>query len=221
MAPREDAYGEKRYARTTRARRVSRWSSATTGLSAHLVIRNSTSLGLMNGTHASAQGWIELRAAFSTWVVARVDTRSISANRATRSSGSIPHQERLAVSRDRGVDACECDVADVCELETVTFDTVVVVGNNFGLVGTRATAPRILGELAAVTSNEACLLVESRDVYASKDPDHLAYHELNRLRGRLPGALRIRVRFKRHMSPWFDYLMVSLEEMRDVVDPTP
>lgn len=101
------------------------------------------------------------------------------------------------------------------------FDTVVMGGNNFGLVGTRATAPRILGSLADMTSDEACLLAETRDMHASEDPNHLAYHELNRERGRLPGALRIRVRFKQHMMPWLDYLMVSPEEMHDVVEPTP
>ena len=94
-------------------------------------------------------------------------------------------------------------------------------GNNFGLVGTRATAPRILGGLATVTSDEARVLAETRDIHASEDPDHLGYHELNRQRGRLPDALRIRVRFKRHTSPWFDYLMVSPEETRDVVEPYP
>ena len=31
---------------------------------------------------------------FSTWVAAQVDMRSISKSRATRSSGSTPHQER-------------------------------------------------------------------------------------------------------------------------------
>jgi SAM-dependent methyltransferase len=127
----------------------------------------------------------------------------------------------VAVSRDRGVDARECDVADVRELEAGTFDTVVMGGNNFGLVGTRATAPGILGGLAAVTSDEACLLAETRDVHATEDPDHLAYYELNGERGRLPGALRIRVRFDRHATPWFDYLMVSPAEMHDVVEPTP
>ena len=94
-------------------------------------------------------------------------------------------------------------------------------GNNFGLVGTRATAPRILGGLTEVTSDEAPLLAETRDVHASEDPDHLAYHELNRERGQLPGALRICVRFKRHISLWFDYLMVSPEKVSGVIDPTP
>lgn len=127
----------------------------------------------------------------------------------------------VEVSRDRGVDARVCDVADVRDLDEKPFDTVFMGGNNFGLVGTRATAPRILGGLAAVTANDGRIVAETRDVHASDDPDHLAYHELNRERGRLPGALRIRVRQGLRATPWFDYLMVSPAEMREVVEPTP
>lgn len=127
----------------------------------------------------------------------------------------------VEVSRDRGVDARECDVADVRDLDEEPFATVFMGGNNFGLVGTRATAPRILGGLAAVTADDAQILAQTRDVHATTDPDHLAYHEFNRERGRLPGALRIRVRHGMRATPWFDYLMVSPAEMREVVEPTP
>lgn len=126
----------------------------------------------------------------------------------------------VEVARERGVDARECDVADVRDLDAGTFDTVVMGGNNFGLVGTRATAPRILGGLAAATTDDARILAETRDVHATDDPDHLAYHEFNRERRRLPGALRIRVRYRRHATPWFDYLMVSPDEIREVLEPT-
>ena len=61
----------------------------------------------------------------------------------------------VEVSRDRGVDARPLDVAEVRELDAEPFETVVMFGNNFGLVGTRATAPRVLGGLAAVTTDDA------------------------------------------------------------------
>jgi SAM-dependent methyltransferase len=125
----------------------------------------------------------------------------------------------VEVSRDRGADARALDVADVRDLDD-EFDTVVMFGNNFGLVGTRATAPEILGGLAAVTTDDARLLAETRDPYVTDDPNHTAYHELNRERGRLGGALRIRTRYERRASPWFDYLMVAPDEMRELLEPT-
>ena len=112
----------------------------------------------------------------------------------------------VEVSRDRGVDARPLDVAEVRELDAEPFETVVMFGNNFGLVGTRATAPRVLGGLAAVTTD---------------DPNHTTYHDLNRERGRLGGALRIRTRYERRATSWFDYLLVAPEELREVVAPTP
>lgn len=72
-----------------------------------------------------------------------------------------------------------------------------------------------------MASDDAVLLAESRDPRETDDEDHLAYHEFNRERGRLPGALRIRVRYGRHATPWFDYLLASPDEMRELVGDTP
>lgn len=126
----------------------------------------------------------------------------------------------LAVCRERGVERVErCDVADADSLDGA-FDTVLMLGNNFGLVGSRDRAPTVLGALDAVTASDAIILAESMDPRDTDDEFHLAYHERNRERGRLPGRVRIRVRYKRHATDWFDYLHVSPEEMREVVEPT-
>lgn len=126
----------------------------------------------------------------------------------------------IAVCRDRGVaDARELGIETVDELDEA-FDTVLMLGNNFGLVGTRDTAPERLDALASITTPDATVLAESRDPYATDDPDHLAYHALNEERGRLGGALRIRVRYKRYATDWFDYLLASQGEMDAVVSGT-
>ncbi|MCU4716478.1 class I SAM-dependent methyltransferase [Halapricum hydrolyticum] len=128
----------------------------------------------------------------------------------------------VEVSRDRGVeDVRECDVAEVVdEFEPDAFETVLMLGNNFGLVGTAETAPDVLGGLATVTSDEARILAESHDVYENADDYHRVYHEYNRDRGRLPGALRIKTRYKTHATDWFDYLLVAPEEMDSVLADT-
>ena len=56
--------------------------------------------------------------------------------------------------------------------------------------------------------------------YSLDDEVHLAYHERNRRRGRMSGQVRVRVRYKRHKTPWFDYLLVSEEEMARLLDGT-
>ncbi|MBN1270256.1 MAG: methyltransferase domain-containing protein [Kiritimatiellae bacterium] len=101
-----------------------------------------------------------------------------------------------------------------------TFDTIVMFGNNFGLFGGFRQARRLLKRLHAMTTDDAALLVESTDPYDTTRPCHLAYHRLNRRRGRMPGQLRIRVRYETWATPWFDYLLVSRDEMKEILQGT-
>lgn len=96
------------------------------------------------------------------------------------------------------------------------FDTVIMLGNNFGLLRSREAGPRLLRRLGRITGSKARILAGSLDVYRTEDPVHLAYHQHNRARGRMAGQLRIRIRHLQYATPWFDYLMVSPEEMADL-----
>lgn len=127
----------------------------------------------------------------------------------------------IDVCRERGVERAEVlDVGDVSALDE-PFDTVLMFGNNFGLVGTADCATKVLSHLAEVTNPDAQILGESMDPTATDEPAHLAYHELNRQRDRLPGALRIRIRFQQYATDWFDYLLADPDEMADIVTETP
>ncbi|WEL20768.1 class I SAM-dependent methyltransferase [Halorhabdus sp. BNX81] len=128
----------------------------------------------------------------------------------------------VEVSRDRGLDTVEqCDVIDVADVfVSDAFETVLMLGANFGLVGTAETAPDILDGLATVTTEDGRILAQSRDPHDTDDPHHREYHAFNRDRGRFPGALRMRTRYKTFATPWFDYLLVSPTEMDDVLEAT-
>jgi SAM-dependent methyltransferase len=128
----------------------------------------------------------------------------------------------VEVARDRGVDdARVLDVTDVADELDGAYDTVLMLGNNFGLVGTEDRAASILRGLADVTAADGRLLAESRDPTATDADIHLAYHERNRERGRLPGAVRQRIRFETVATPWHDYLHAAPDTMRDLTDETP
>jgi SAM-dependent methyltransferase len=100
------------------------------------------------------------------------------------------------------------------------FDTIVMFGNNFGLFGRPTRAKRLLRRFAAVTTGRGRIVASSRHVYDTDEPSHLAYQRRNRERGRLSGELRIRMRFRDLIGPWFDYLIVTKEEMADVIAGT-
>ncbi len=100
------------------------------------------------------------------------------------------------------------------------FDTVLMMGNNFGLFGSFNDARRLLKKLDKVTAPKGRIIAETLDVYQTDNPDHLSYHEFNRQRGRMGGQVRLKVRYKKYATPWFDYLMVSKKEMADILDGT-
>jgi cyclopropane fatty-acyl-phospholipid synthase-like methyltransferase len=101
-----------------------------------------------------------------------------------------------------------------------TFDTIVMFGNNFGLFGSLARARALLRRFHRMTSAQARLIVQSLDPYQTDEPWHKRYQRQNRLTSRMPGQVRIRVRYKGWISPWFDYLLVSQDEMRMILEPT-
>jgi hypothetical protein len=92
------------------------------------------------------------------------------------------------------------------------------LGNNFGLFGSFNQTRHLLGKFHRFTSPHARIIAGSNEVYQTDNPDHLAYHTWNRQRGRMAGQIRLRVRFQKIKGPWFDYLIVSKEEMIQLLD---
>lgn len=122
----------------------------------------------------------------------------------------------VRVARERGVRDCRVLSLDEVGPPLATFDTVIMLGNGFGLLRSRHAAPRLLRRLSSVTSAEARILTSTLDVYATTDPVHLAYHARNRARGRMGGQLRVRIRHRHYATPWHDFLMVSRAEMAEL-----
>ena len=123
----------------------------------------------------------------------------------------------VEVCRRRGARDVRClSIADLDE-SIGQFDTIFMMGNNFGLFGSPSKARRLLKRFRRITSRGARILGEVLDPYRTAEPAHHEYHRRNRSRGRMGGQLRIRVRYRSYSTPWFDYLFVSPDEMREVV----
>ena len=126
----------------------------------------------------------------------------------------------VEVCHRRGVlDARVCAIEDV-DASLGKFDTIVMLGNNLGLLASKSKGRRLLRRFHGLTSERGRIVAETRDIYGTEDPVHLAYHERNRRRGRLPGQIRIRVRYRLLKTPWFDYLMVSPGELEELLAGT-
>jgi SAM-dependent methyltransferase len=124
----------------------------------------------------------------------------------------------IEVCRLRGLkNAIVRPIIGVNEFEPSAFDTILMLGNNFGLFGDVEHAKLTLEKLTRITSLEAQIIVGTRNPYQTDSMEHLEYHELNRQRGRMAGQIRMRVRYGKAVGEWFDYLFVSPEEMEEIV----
>ena len=111
-------------------------------------------------------------------------------------------------------------IEQIGKFKANTFDTIVMFGNNFGLFGGFNKAKRLLKQFHKITGPGALIITENLDPYKTKDLAHLSYHALNKTRGRMPGQLRIRIRFINYTGDWFDYLLVSKKEMKEILKNT-
>jgi len=126
----------------------------------------------------------------------------------------------IKVCRLRGVKKAKLMSITQVSQRLGMFDAIVMYGNNFGLFGNFARARWLLRRFRQMTNPGARIIAESRDPYDTTERCHLAYHRLNRRRGRMPGQLRIRIRYRMLATPWFDYLLASKDEIRAIVDGT-
>ena len=101
-----------------------------------------------------------------------------------------------------------------------SFDTILMMGLNFGLVGSPRKAQLTLKRFYDMTGRDARIIAETRDPYKTKDPAHLAYHRLNRKIGRMAGHLRIRVRYQKYATPWTEFLIISKPELASLLNGT-
>jgi cyclopropane fatty-acyl-phospholipid synthase-like methyltransferase len=127
----------------------------------------------------------------------------------------------VKVCKARGVKKVKnMSIADIGKFKPHSFDTVIMLGNNFGLFGGMERGRKLLRKLYRITSPGARIIAESTNPYKTKNQDYLWYHKFNRKRGRMGGQLRFRLLFKKCVGEWFDYLLVSKDEMKEILKST-
>ncbi len=93
-----------------------------------------------------------------------------------------------------------------------TFDTAIMMGNNLGLAGDVPHTRKFLRDLRSIMRRKGRLIGHGR-IPGTWSPDHLPYIKWNLERGRPPGLITLRVRYKGQVGDWFDLLLIPPEEL--------
>jgi len=126
----------------------------------------------------------------------------------------------INVCKSRGLRNAKIMSIEDIDFKQNSFDTIIMMGNNFGLFGSFKKARRLLKKFHKVTSESALIVAETLDPYKTDNPFHLEYQRINKERGRMSGQVRIRIRFQKYVGRWFDYLLVSKDEMKEILKGT-
>ena len=101
-----------------------------------------------------------------------------------------------------------------------TFDTILLLGDNFGYVENSNNIKKYFKTFYSMTSETGRLIIESKDPYKTSEPEHLEYQETNRKKNRMPGQERICRHYKKYTSPWYDHLLLASKELEKLLENT-
>lgn len=127
----------------------------------------------------------------------------------------------VKVCRMRGVEETWCAPVQTITKSIGLFDTVVLFGNNFGILGSPHRLRAVLMEWAKRMAPRSRILAQSTNPYCGGAPalDRGQYLR-NKELGLMPGQCRLRVRYRSLATPWFQWLFVSRDEMRRLLRGT-
>ena len=126
----------------------------------------------------------------------------------------------VEICKLRGLKKTKIMAIESLNFEPNSFDTIIMLGGNFGLLGNPEKAKMLLKKFNRITSATARIIAETRDTYKTDNPAHLEYQRKNREKGRISGQLKIRARHEKAVTDWLDWLIVAEEEMDDLLTNT-
>lgn len=129
----------------------------------------------------------------------------------------------LKICAERGLEnTLLCDVLRLDHTVIDELDSIILWGNNFGLLQNSVVAKKFFKNCLKMCNPDAKILIETLDPYgkAFNLDDDKSYIQENRLNGRLGGQIRVRVRYRHFVTPWRDYLFVSKQELNEILEDT-
>jgi SAM-dependent methyltransferase len=119
----------------------------------------------------------------------------------------------VEIARQRGLADARLGTVDSAVRGDERFDTILLLGNNLGLLAGEQPGRRLLRKLARLATDRGRILGGSYDPYEGASELARRYHERNRQRGRMGGVERLRVRYRQYATPWYDVLFASRGEV--------
>jgi SAM-dependent methyltransferase len=126
------------------------------------------------------------------------------------------------VCRERGVQKVFCGSVEQAAAGGLAgwFDSALLLGSCLSLLGSPEAAGSFLTALGTLLAADGRIVGTCLDPYRTDNQAHLEFHERNRRHGKMAGQITSRVRYQRTASAWFDWLVMSPDELAEVIAPS-
>jgi SAM-dependent methyltransferase len=123
----------------------------------------------------------------------------------------LPEAQRIMA--ERGVS--RPIIGDVLRLDGHEFDTVLMLMNGIGIVGTPDCLDGFLRHAHHLVAAGGQILCDSIDVSATHTPVHISYRDKNIEEGRYPGQQRFKMCYENIMGEAFDWLHLDFASLSE------
>tara|TARA_B100000700_G_C14924637_1_gene798747 strand:+ start:515 stop:1243 length:729 start_codon:yes stop_codon:yes gene_type:complete len=129
-------------------------------------------------------------------------------------------QWAVELARGYGVKRAYCRSVTQIDARMGRIDTFLMFGHNFGLFGNERRARWLLRRFKNLCGDDGLIVATSRDSTISDLPADVAYRKRNVREGKLPGQMRVRIRYRDIVGPWFDFIFASKQDVTRIIKGT-
>lgn len=97
-----------------------------------------------------------------------------------------------------------------------SFNSVLLMFNNFGLGGSQAATVKWLKDLRSITASNAKIFSVGVDPSKTDNPKHIKYNEYLSKKKRI-GRIKLLIKYNGFIGPWYYLFMVPPEKMAKIV----
>ena len=103
--------------------------------------------------------------------------------------------------------------------EAIKFDSILFWGNNFGLLQNASFFYYFLNLLENFSHKGTKIFLESMDPFGLgfQETETVDYVQHNLLQKKIGGQMHLRVRYKKYVTPWSDYVFASIGELKEML----
>ena len=121
--------------------------------------------------------------------------------------------QAVQIMTKSGVEDARC--VDIFDFDGGAFDTLLMMGHGIGIVETIAGLDRFLKHALRLVSAQGQILLDSVDIRATQNPQHLAYQQANRDAGRYFGEIRMQFEFGKCTGPYCGWLHIDCGTLKE------